>query len=197
MLAKILYKLAYWVMRLKGWTFHGERPKDRKFILLGAPHTSNWDFILTWALMSYFDLPLKYFVKDQIFKGPLKPFFISMGAMPIDRSRRLNMVERTIEAFQENDDIVIGILPEGTRKYVEHWKSGFYHIAQGAKVPLILAGVDGVNKKLILLDRFETTGDIQADMEKLAEIFGDIKGMVPEFSGPVRLKAQLEEKVTE
>ena len=190
MLAKIIYRLAYYLMRMLGWSFPGQKPADKKFILLGAPHTSNWDFLITLALMHHFDIPLRYMVKDQVFKGPWAGLLRSLGAIPIDRSRRVNVVEHTIEAFAKNDEIVIGILPEGTRKRTEHWKSGFYHIAVGAKVPLVLAKVDGPSKTLTLGPRIEVTGDIEADMAKIAEYYAGAVAIYPECFGPVRLKPQ-------
>jgi 1-acyl-sn-glycerol-3-phosphate acyltransferase len=175
-------------MKALGWRFAGERPKDPKFILLGAPHTSNWDFLLTLALMAHFDLPLRYMVKDSVFKGPWGGFFRSLGAIPIDRSKKYNRVEATIEAFRTQEKMVLGILPEGTRKRTEFWKSGFYHIAHGAGVPLVLAKVDGPNKTLTLGLRLETSGDIEADMAKIAAYYEGAQGIYPEKFGPVRLR---------
>lgn len=195
MLARLIFKLSLAAMRLRGWSFAGERPADRKFLLVGAPHTSNWDFILTLALIGHFDLPLRYFTKDTIFKGPFNAFFRSLGAIPIDRSRKLNMVERSIEALKTHDEIVIGILPEGTRKRTDFWKSGFYHIAHGAGVPLVLAKVDGEAMCVSLGLRLETTGDIEADMEKIAAFYAGVKAIYPDKFGPVRVKPREEQKV--
>jgi 1-acyl-sn-glycerol-3-phosphate acyltransferase len=192
MLAKLIYRLAYYFMRMLGWKFPGQKPDDKKFILLGAPHTSNWDFLITLALIHHFDIPLRYMVKDQVFKGPWAGLLRSLGAIPIDRSRRVNVVENTIEAFENNDEIVIGILPEGTRKRTEHWKSGFYHIALGARVPLVLARVDGPSKTLTLGPRLEVSGDVEADMAKIAAYYEGAVAIYPECFGPVRLKPQSE-----
>lgn len=187
-----IYKLALAGMSLLGWRFLGEKPQDKKFILIGAPHTTNWDFLLTLCLIAKFDLPLRYFVKDTIFKGPFKSLLKSLGAIPIDRSRRVNMVDQTIQAFAENEEIVIGILPEGTRKRTEYWKSGFYHIAMGAGVPLILAKVDGKAKTVTLGLRLEASGDIQADMAIIADYYHGVQAIYPECFGPVRLKPETE-----
>ena len=191
MLARLAYKMSHLLMGMAGWSFHGETPKERKFILLGAPHTSNWDFILTLALIHHFSLPLRYMVKDSVFRWPFDHFIKSLGAIPIDRSKNNNVVEGSIQAFQDQDEIVLGILPEGTRKYTPCWKSGFYHIAHGAQVPLYLAVVDGTQKRVSLVARVETTGDIVADMEHIATFYEGIVGVTPEKGGPVRVRAQI------
>ena len=192
MLASFIYRLALAFMRALGWKFVGQKPPDKKFILLGAPHTSNWDFLITLALIGHFDLPLRYMVKDQVFKGPWAGLLRSLGAIPIDRSKRVNVVDSTIEAIQKNDSIVIGILPEGTRKRTEYWKSGFYHIAFGAGVPVVLAKVDGPSKTLTLGPSIHLTGNIEADMAKIADYYKDAVAIFPDCFGPVRLKVPAE-----
>jgi len=192
MLASFIYRLALTFMRALGWKFVGRKPPDKKFILLGAPHTSNWDFPITLALIGHFDLPLRYMVKDQVFKWPWAGLLRSLGAIPIDRSKRVNVVDSTIEAIQKNENIVIGILPEGTRKRTEYWKSGFYHIALGAGVPVVLAKVDGPSKTLTLGPRIHLTGDIEADMAKIANYYKDAVAIFPNCFGPVRLKTAAE-----
>lgn len=190
MLASFIYRLALVFMRALGWKFKGQKPPEKKFVLLGAPHTSNWDFFITLALIGYFDLPLRYMVKDQVFKGPWSGLLKSLGAIPIDRSRRVNVVDSTIEALQTHDEIVIGILPEGTRKRTEYWKSGFYHIAFGAGVPVVLAKVDGLSKTLTLGPAILLTGDIESDMAKIADYYSDAVAIFPDCFGPVRLRGE-------
>lgn len=194
MLAKFIYLLGNLMMRLRGWSFHGQTPTERKYIILGAPHTSNWDFILTMGLIYHFRVPLRYMIKDSVFKPPFGGVMRSLGGIPIDRSQHNNVVDSTIAAFQREPEIVLGILPEGTRKYVPYWKSGFYHIAHGAGVPLYLATVDGVKKRVTLAGRVETTGDIVADMKRIAVYYEGISGVVPEKGSPVRVRAQVEAK---
>jgi len=193
MLTRPIFGLALLLMRALGWRFLGEKPADSKFILLGAPHTSNWDFLLTLALVGHFDIPLRYMVKDSVFRGPWAGLLKALGGIPIDRSQRLNLVEKTIQAFQERDSLVLGILPEGTRKRTEFWKSGFYHIAHGAGVPLVRARVDGKAKTLTLGMRLQTTGDIEADMARIAAFYEGAIGIYPQNFGPVRLRESIAE----
>lgn len=193
MLTRPIFRLALLLMRALGWRFSGERPGDPKFILIGAPHTSNWDFLLTLALVGHFDIPLRYMVKDSVFRGPWGGLLKALGGIPIDRSQSFNRVEKTIQAFQQRDSLVLGILPEGTRKRTEFWKSGFYHIAHGAGVPLILARVDARTRTLVLGKRLMPSGDIEADMKEIADYYEGAQGIYPENFGPVRVRP-LEEK---
>lgn len=188
MFIRFLCYLSHVLVRALGWRITGERPQERKVMILGAPHTSNLDYFLTLALIHHFRLPLRYLIKDQVFRGPWAPLLRSLGGIPVDRSKANNLVEGIINTIKAQDEIAIGVLPEGTRKYVPYWKSGFYHIATGAEIPIYPVSVDGPNKHLHMGPSLIPSGDIEADMELLANFFGDIKGVVPENSAPIRLK---------
>lgn len=157
-------------------------------MILGAPHTSNLDYFLTLALIHHYKLPLRYLIKNNIFKGPMAPLLKSLGGIPVDRNKSNRLVTNIIRTIQEQDEIAMGVLPEGTRKYVDYWKSGFYYIAEGAGVPIYPILVDGARKRLLMGPKLVTTGDIEADVAILAKFFGDTKGVIPENSGPVRVK---------
>ena len=171
-----------------GWRMTGNRPTESKVMILGAPHTSNLDYFLTLALMHHYKLPLRYLIKNNIFKGPLAPLLRSLGGIPVDRSRSHNLVDTMADTIKAQDEIAIGVLPEGTRKYVPYWKSGFWYIATKAEIPIYCVRIDGPGKHLHMGDRFDPSGDIDADMAYLAEYIGDSKGVKPENSGPVRLR---------
>lgn len=171
-----------------GWTFVGDRPTERKLMLLGAPHTSNLDYFLTLALIHHFNLPLRYLVKDNIFKGPLAWLLKSLGGIPVDRRQSNQLVDSIVTAIQLQDEMAIGVLPEGTRKYVDYWKSGFYYIAKGAEIPIYPVLVDGANKRVVMGPKMDVSGDLEGDMEILAGFFGETKGVKPENSGPVRVR---------
>jgi 1-acyl-sn-glycerol-3-phosphate acyltransferase len=188
MVIKFLCYLSYLFVRALGWRITGERPAEPKVMILGAPHTANLDYFLTLALIHHFRLPLRYLIKDQAFRGPWAPLLRSLGGIPVDRSKANNLVESIVSTIKAQDEIAIGVLPEGTRKYVPYWKSGFYHIANGADIPIYPVSVDGPNKHLHMGPRLVTSGDIEADMQLLASFFGDIKGVVPANSAPVRLR---------
>lgn len=189
MLIKVLCTAAHILCtKILGWTFAGERPSERKVMLLGAPHTSNLDYFLTLALIHHFQLPLKYLVKNNLFKGPMAPLLRSLGGIPVDRSKSNKLVVAIVASVKAEDEIAIGVLPEGTRRYVDYWKSGFYFIAKGAELPIYPVLVDGAAKCVAVGPRLVPSGDLEGDVAKLAEFFGDTKGVKPENSGPVRVR---------
>lgn len=189
MLIKSLCRAAH-VLMVKGlgWKITGERPPEKKVMILGAPHTSTLDFFLTLALIHHFDLPLRYLIKDNVFKGPMAPLLRSLGGIPVNRRQANKLVVNLIAVIKEQDEMTLGVLPEGTRKYVEYWKSGFYYIALGAEIPIYPVKVDGVNKQLEMGPRMTVTGDIVEDVALLADFFGDTKGVRPENGAPVRVR---------
>lgn len=188
MLVSLLNHLSFILTRSLGWKITGERPTEAKVMILGAPHTSNLDYFLTLALIHHFKLPLRYLIKDSVFKGPWSPLLRALGGIPVDRSKTNNLVEAIIATIGEQNEIAIGVLPEGTRKYVEYWKSGFYHIAYGAQIPIYPVSVDGPNKHLHMGEKIVTTGNIEKDMLKIKAFFGDIKGVIPANGAPVCLR---------
>lgn len=180
--------------KILGWKFVGERPPEKKVMLLGAPHTSNLDYFLTLALIHHWQLPLRYLVKNNAFKGPLAPLLKSLGGIPVDRSKSNQLVDSMVETIKAQDEIAMGVLPEGTRKYVEYWKSGFYFIAVGAEIPIYPVLVDGAEKTILMGPKMVPSGDLEGDVALLADFFGDTKGVKPEKSGPVRVRPREERK---
>lgn len=180
--------VCYLFVKSLGWRISGERPEEPKVMILGAPHTSNLDFLLTLALMHHFRLPLRYLIKDSVFKTPLGPLVRVLGGIPVDRSKANNLVEGIVNTIKAQQEMTFGVLPEGTRKYVPYWRSGFYYIATGADLPIYPVLVDGPNKRLHMGPRLIASGDIEADMELLANFFGDTKGVIPANTAPVRLR---------
>jgi 1-acyl-sn-glycerol-3-phosphate acyltransferase len=180
--------------KILGWKFLGERPPEAKVMLLGAPHTSNLDYFLTLALIHHWQLPLRYLVKDTIFKGPMAPLLKSLGGIPVNRRKSNKLVDNMIAAIQEQDEIALGVLPEGTRKYVDYWKSGFYYIALGAEIPIYPVLVDGAAKCVSMGPKLIPSGDLEGDVARLADFFGETKGVKPENSGPVRVRPREERK---
>ena len=124
------------VLKLMGWRIVGQLPKLDKFVAIGAHHTSNWDFVIFIALKFVLRLNARWFGKHSIFRWPFGGLMRSWGGIAIRRDRKLNTVEQAIQAFREHDEFILGLSPEGTRKKVERWKMGFYHIALGAGVPI-------------------------------------------------------------
>ena len=124
-------------LKLMGWRIEGELPRLDKFVAIGAHHTSNWDFVIFIALKFVLRLNARWFGKHSIFRWPFGGLMRSWGGIPIQRHLSLNMVEQAIQGFRDNREFILVLSPEGTRKKVERWKMGFYHIALGAGVPIV------------------------------------------------------------
>ena len=176
------------ILALVGWKIDITLPEEKKFVLIGAPHTSNWDFPL--ALLTFWTIDLKIFwvAKKQMFWGPLYPLFTSLGGIPVDRKSSQGFIEQITDRFNQTDEMVLTIAPEGTRSKTKHWKSGFYHIAVSAKVPICLAYVDYSKKVVGFTQVVYPSGDINKDMEIIAEFYKNIKGKQPKNQGSVQLK---------
>jgi len=178
------------ILKLIGWRLDERVPETRRYVLIAYPHTSNWDFVLgmlaKWALQ----LPLNWVAKHSMFWGPLKPMFIAMGGVPLDRVKTTGFIQKNIQLFGEREQFVLGLMPEGTRSKTDHWKSGFYHIAQGANVPIVLAYLDYKNKVIGIGKVIQTSGDIHADLKIIKEFYKDKIGYKPEKQSAISIAPQ-------
>ncbi|MBK8497946.1 MAG: 1-acyl-sn-glycerol-3-phosphate acyltransferase [Flavobacteriales bacterium] len=165
-----------------GWKVRDERPKDLdRFIVVVAPHTSNWDFLVGLAVRSVARLnDVKDLGKDALFKPPYGWFFRAVGGYPVDRSKHNNLVDAVVAMFKRGEIKKIAITPEGTRRYQPNWKTGFHRIATGAGVPIILCTFDYAAKEAILTAPFPLTADPEADIERMKDWFRPHKGKNPE-----------------
>ncbi len=176
-------KLSAWILRLWGWKVTGQYPYDvPKLVLAVAPHTSNWDFPVGVLVNSAMRIHANYVGKHTLFKWPMGAFFRWLGGIPVDRTKKGgNFVSSTAEAFQRNARMHLVISPEGTRKKVPKFKTGFYHIARLAGVPIALC-VFNWPKKEVYFDPvlFYPTGDEEKDIAYIWNYFKDIPGKNPE-----------------
>ena len=170
---RLLSKLFF---KLSGWKVVGEYPREiKKSVMTAAPHTSNWDFFYARAAFFLMGVPVRYTIKKEIMVFPFGPILKALGAIPIDRKRSKNlaagkkdsMVDAMVRLFDERDELVILVTPEGTRSYAPRWKTGFYHVALNAKVPVILGYLDYKNKHAGIGPVIYPTGDVEADIEKI------------------------------
>ncbi len=182
--------LAERLMRMRGWQFSGARPEDAKFVAIGAPHTSNWDFVLFLAVVSHFHLRAKAIGKHSLVRWPFGKLMRRLGIIPIERDSGQGLVEQMVDEFSATESMALVIAPEGTRKPTEYWRSGFYRIAVAAQVPIVLTYIDGENKVAGIGPTLHPTGDIDADMEIVREFFTPICGLRPENQGPIRLRPE-------
>ncbi|RED93857.1 lysophospholipid acyltransferase family protein [Marinoscillum furvescens] len=168
--------------RLTGWRVVGQRPVHlKKYVLIVAPHTSNWDFFVGVAARSISGLKSDFLAKDSLFKIPLVGWFLrKVGGHPVDRSRKMNMVDQVVELFHKHEEFVITITPEGTRSYNPNWKTGFYRIADKARVPIVLVGFDYEKRTVEYRKPFIPTGDLEKELEEIKAYFRTVKGKHPE-----------------
>ena len=155
------------ILKLCGWKIVGSLPDKKKLLIIGMPHTSNWDFVIAMAAIQAVGLKISYMMKKEAFFWPLGGFFKWMGGVPIDRARSKAVPEQMADWFNENENVWLGITPEGTRSKVDTFKTGYLKIAYAAQVPIFAAGFNGATKELLLTEILPVTGDIKTDNEAI------------------------------
>ena len=178
-------RIALLALRAAGWKVEGAPPTVPKFVLIAAPHTSNWDAVLMLLASDVFGVDIEFFIKDAWFRGPLGPIMRRLGGVPIDRSGSHGVVDKAIQRFNESERLILAVPPEGTRGKSPHWRSGFYHIAFGAKVPIVLGYLDYGRKVAGLGPAFTPTGDIEKDFEVFRAFYAGVRGKFPDQAGAV------------
>ena len=172
LLSSIVFRLIFWVYRWRGWTVEGRLPAGlKKLVLVGAPHTSNWDFPVFLGATRDIGIRPSYLGKHSLFRWPLKRFMVDMGGIAIDRTKRANYVDQVAAAFDRRDELALVIAPEGTRHSDGKWKSGFYHIATAAGVPIVPAWIDRSRRRIGIGQAIVPTGDYRADLARLAAFY--------------------------
>jgi 1-acyl-sn-glycerol-3-phosphate acyltransferase len=185
-------RLASAALRLAGWRFEGELPRAAKYVCIAYPHTSNWDGLLMVVFATKLGLKARWMIKDAWTKHPLGAVLRELGAVGIDRSRAHSVVAQMVEAFGRHEAFVLGVPPEGTRGRAEHWKSGFYHIALGAGVPVVPAYVDFDGRRVGMGAPIALSGDVRADMNRIREYYASVhpRAFAPGNVGPIRLREE-------
>lgn len=177
---------------LAGWKFEGPVPTEKKYVMLAVPHTSNWDGLLLLALTRGIGVRIEWMVKDSWVKGPVGPALKRLGAVAIDRSQATHVVDQMIEQFRTHDEFVLAVPPEGTRALTSRWRSGFYHIALGAGVPVVPGYLDFARKRAGLGPAIPLTGDVHVDMDRVRAFYADKRPVPfdPRKFGPIRLREE-------
>jgi len=188
-----LQKLAQALLPLMGWRVEGPLPTAPKFVLILHPHTSNWDLpiglVCAHALGLLAEWPYGFMVKDSAVKWPvIGPLIQRLGGIAIDRRSRFNAVEQMVQNFNSRERLMLAITPEGTRKRTPFWKSGFYHIALGASLPVHPAYLDYKRRAAGVGPAVWLTGDVEADLQKFREFFANITPLYPHQAGDIRFK---------
>lgn len=169
-------------LRAIGWKSVGSFPPYlKKYVVIVAPHTSGWDFVIGLFFRKALHLEkARYLGKQELFRPPFGFFFRWLGGYPVDRSSRHNLVDQVVRIFNEHEEFAIALSPEGTRQRVDKLKTGFYNIALAAHVPLIMVAFDYRNKRAIIAEPLPLTGDQPRDFEKILSFFRPIQGKYPE-----------------
>ncbi len=180
----MLSKLAGFIYyKLLGWKSEGSFPKDvKKYVIAVAPHTSNWDLLFGILQRMYAKMPAWFIAKNSLFWFPLNIVMRALGGYPVDRSKSSNYVDSVVEIFSHKEEFNVTIAPEGTRGKVDKLKSGFYYIAVGAKIPIVIVTLDWGNKIVKFSEPFWPTGNKEADMEFILNHWRGVKGKNPENS---------------
>jgi len=175
---KLLSKL---FLKIMGWKLVGGVPKEvKKAVLVCAPHTSNWDFPLALASFTIANLKVNYFIKKSWFFFPLNFLFKATGGVPVDRSKNHGMVDSMTLLLKESDEMIVVVPAEGTRSWVPKWKTGFYHIAKSAEVPIIMGYVDFKKNEVGFGPLLNISGDFEKDMTKIQAFFENKSGKFQE-----------------
>jgi len=180
-----------------GFKMVGERPPVDRYVIIAAPHTSNWDMPFMLAMAFVYDIPVRWMGKHTLFRAPFGPFFKRLGGIPIVRHRPGGVVGQMVEHFETNESLVLMVPAEGTRSYVDYWKSGFYRIAFAADVPVVLSFLDFGTKVGGIGPSLKLTGDIRADMDEIRAFYAGKQGLRPENMGVIRLREEDVEQVVE
>lgn len=162
-----------------GWRVRGDWPAIDKAVLVAAPHTSNWDGFHMLAAAAHYRVKLRWMGKDSLGKGPFGWIARRAGLVPVDRSGGRDMVGQAALAFADASALILAVAPEGTRSYTAGWKTGFYHIANTAGVPILMSVLDYKTHTLTVTGPIETTGDIEADMKRIQAPYADAMGKTP------------------
>ncbi len=176
------------VLRLLGWTLDVSFPPQPRGVVIVYPHTSNWDFVIGYLAKVAAGLPLQWIGKDSLFRGPFDALFRRMGGIPVRRGARAGFIDQLVREFAVRERIWIAIAPEGTRSWTDHWKSGFYHLALAARVPVGLATIDWGRRRVELRRTIELTGDPEVDLEQLRAFYRGVRGLRPEEAGEIRFR---------
>lgn len=184
----IIRLLSGMILKIMGWKTQAVDVSAPKYVLIGVPHTSNWDFVIGYMAMSAIGLKLSWVGKHTLFRGPLGWLLRRMGGIPVNRNLRTNFVDQMVASFDEYDKRIVTLAPEGTRRRTDYWKSGFYYIALEAKVPVVCGFVDYGSRiggtGLVIYP----TGNPDDDLEKMTDFYTKITPKFPENFGEIKFR---------
>ncbi len=184
--------LAEKFLKMMGWEFTGSVPDLPRLIIIGAPHTTNWDFIVYLGALRHYRIGASFIGKHTLFRWPLGYFFRKWGGIPVDRSKPSGLVDQVVDAIDKSEKMILVMAPEGTRRAAPFWKSGFLNIAARAGAPILLAYIDFPTKRAGMGPLIEFDGDVSRFMDRCREFYADKRGLDEGKKGPVVTREELE-----
>jgi 1-acyl-sn-glycerol-3-phosphate acyltransferase len=184
----ITQKLARAILNLAGWRVDTIYPSEKKYVMVGAHHTSNWDLPVALLFSMATGIKFNFIGKDEAFRWPFGGFMRWLGGIPVNRRARTHFVNQIAEEFRARENLIIVITPEGTRKKTEYWKTGFYYIALAANVPVALGYLDYPRKRVGIGKMITLVGDLEADLAVIREFYADKMGKYPQDHGEIRIR---------
>ena len=178
------------LLKISGWTLDRTNPPVTNCVVIAAPHTSNWDFILMLLFAGAFGLKISWMGKSNLFIKPFGYFLRLIGGISINRRKKNQIVDHMISLFRQRENFLLVVPVEGTRARANFWKSGFYHIAKGANVPILPTFLDYGNKRGGFGVPIITTNNLLSDMQKIRDFYAPFKGKFPSNSGPIKLQEE-------
>jgi 1-acyl-sn-glycerol-3-phosphate acyltransferase len=174
-------KIFVWFFHLKGWKMDLHLPVGyEKCVVIAAPHTSNWDFLFSLAVFFKLQIPVRFLGKKELFRWPIKSLLENLGGMAVQRQKNNRLVDDMIQFFKDNETLMLMIPAEGTRSLTKKWKTGFYHVALGANVPVLLGYLDYEKKQAGFGPLLYMTGDPSVDANAIKDFYRGIQGRFPD-----------------
>ena len=180
--SKVLRKIARFGINISGWTIKGKVPDEERIVIIAAPHTSNWDFILAMLAIFGLNIKVRWLGKNSIFKPGFKKFFEWLGGIPVYRDNPSSLIENVVNIVKKERSIVIAMTPEGTRKKVKRWKTGFLRIAKQTHSKILLISIDAPTKSIEIGNIFNPTGNSEEDLAYIQKYYSTFRGINPQKS---------------
>ena len=182
--SKILRKIARFGINISGWTIKGNIPNQERIVIIAAPHTSNWDFILAMLAIFGLNIKVRWLGKNSIFKPGFKLFFEWLGGIPVYRDDPSTLIEKVVNIVKKEKSIVIAMTPEGTRKKVKRWKTGFLRIAKQTQSKILLISIDAPTKSIEIGKIFNPSGNSEEDLAYIQNYYSAFRGINPQLLFP-------------
>lgn len=184
----MLSRLSMWILKSLGWTIQAKLPDVKKYVAIAAPHTSNWDFPLGILTAKAINLKTLWMGKHTLFGWPYGWFFRAIGGTPVHRDTGQNYIGQMTELFEQSEQLVLALAPEGTRSKMDHWRTGFHAIARAANVPIMMAYLDYGNKQVGIGDLLYPSEDIEADFTRIRQFYANKRGKNPQNESLIQIR---------